>query len=265
MGKCLITKLAGTVNDESLLKVGEFSIDFTVNKKSSGFFCSAGKITIDGNPSNSISNVEQGNHTLKVQNKYKEFLIGTKDGSVTFDFSTMKGSYMSNITELVNTNDITYEHYNTFKGDTSDISKLSNLKLVELNLCNDITGKMEDFSSCVNLESLQCPSLKKITLTDPSVFSNCKKIKKISTCYTASNIENFANCLLLEELAVKYCPAEGKIDTLARLMHTNGRKSGTLKVICGYTNITCDAVSKEQQSESYYFVITFSDSGYSIA
>lgn len=264
MAKCLVTKLSGTVNNKDLLRVGEFSINFSVNKDNATIICSASNITIDDKTVDSLNNISKGNHVLKVHDKYKAFFLGMKSDGATFDLSSMKGSYMCNITELINTNDTTYEHYNTFKGDVSDISKLSNLTSVVFSSCKDITGKMEDFSSLTNLQILDCHNLKKLTLHDPSVFSNLKKIKELNVCYTECNIEGFANCLSLEQLNIKYCPAEGKIDKLAQLMHANGRKSGSLIINCGFTNITCDAVSKEQQSESYSFTINFSDSNYTI-
>lgn len=206
MGKCLVTKLSGIVNNDSLLRVGEirFSISAVSNPTSesqklsisyatdssleiigNGYFTDStlsknlGKSRNVNTGSNTVY-VSNGNFSLIAKNKYKieSITIGT---AYSFDIEDVKWSSMYNITanytntegDISSLASITRFQtidlsYTKVAGDIASLSKLTNSKVLSF-ICDRVRGNL---SSLQGLTKLQLLRLKNVSGDVSSLVQN---------------------------------------------------------------------------------------------
>ena len=206
MGKCLVTKLIGIVNNDSLLRVGEirFSISAVSNPTSesqklsisystgssleiigNGYFTDStlsqnlGKSRNVNEGSNTVY-VSNGNFSLIAKNKYNIESI-TIGNAYSFNIDDVKWSNLYNITaNYTNTEgDISslasitrFEtidlSYTKVAGDIASLSKLTNSKMLSF-ICDRVRGNL---SSLHGLTKLQLLRLKNVSGDVSSLVQN---------------------------------------------------------------------------------------------
>lgn len=196
MGKCLVTKLSGVVDNNSLLRVGEirFSISavsnptsesqkliITYNTNSSleiignGYFTDStlsqnlGK-SLNVNPGANTVYVSNGNFSLIAKNKYKieSIIIGS---AYSFSIDDLKWSMLYNISanytntegSISSIKDITRLEsielsYTKVVGDIADVSKLTGLQTLSL-ICDGVTGNLSSLQNFRNLTLLRLKNI----------------------------------------------------------------------------------------------------------
>ena len=191
MGKCLVTKLNGAVDNSDLLKIGEFRINVTsapdpskltqgmdlhftepteVSIVGDGYFtdenlsANYGKVKTITNERFFISN---GNYELSIKNKYKVSLISGINRNVS---GNTIGNYKSiNIDGLKYSNSLTWIDMGRAEGDISAFT--NNTALTTLYLGNtNVTGDISAFTNNTALTTLHLDNTK-IT-GDISAFIN---------------------------------------------------------------------------------------------
>lgn len=196
MGKCLVTKLSGVVDNNSLLKVGEIrfmvkdvstptnetqKLDITFSTNSSlkiigdGYFTDStlnqnlGKSKDVQAGTNTIY-VSNGSFTLIAENKYKIESISMGSAySVSID--DLKWSNLYNITanytntegSISSLKDITRLQsidlsYTKVVGDIANLSKLTNAKILSF-ICDGVTGNLSSLQNLRNLTSLMLKNI----------------------------------------------------------------------------------------------------------
>ena len=222
MGKCLVTKLNGAVDNSNLLKIGEFRIkiisapnpskltqgmelQFTepteVSIVGDGYFtdenlsANYGKVKTITNERFFISN---GNYELSIKNKYKVSLISAINRNVS---GNNTGAYKSiNIDGLKYSNSLTWIDLGTAEGDISAFKNA--LSLVFIGLANtNVTGDIRAFTNNTALTTLYF-SNNNVT-GDISAFTNNTALKflQLSNTNVTGDISAFRNCPL-EEIRV---------------------------------------------------------------
>ena len=198
MGKCLITKLNGSVQNDSLLHIGEFCIEvrkvesptadsqkFSVrNTKDSqlriigdGYFTNETLSENKGKVMDIAANTEtlvyysNGDYEIVVSEKYSLNIFGVflstswKDfkGKLSFDIESLK--YSPNIQNLMLSN-------SQVTGDIAVLGKLTNLRHLRLS-DTQVTGDIAVFGKLTNLTEIPSVSNTKVT-GDISVYNNTK-------------------------------------------------------------------------------------------
>jgi hypothetical protein len=192
MGKCLVTKLNGAVDNSNLLKIGELRIkivsapnpskltqgmdlQFTepteVSIVGDGYFtdenlsANYGKVKTITNERFFISN---GNYELSIKNKYKVSLISGINRNVS---GVNDGKYKSiNIDGLKYSNSLTWMDIATAEGNISAFKNAISLLYVALNNTN-VTGDISAFENMTKLAILEINNTS--VHGDIGVFRNC--------------------------------------------------------------------------------------------
>lgn len=161
MKKCLITKLNGIINNDSILRVGELRLSFTPTGSSkelsiglesqklsiigNGYFTNASGLNLGKTIDSSVGGtttfyVSDGEFELSIPNKYKLYGLKVKNCSIS-DLAELKYSSLFEYFETVN-----------FKvsGDIASLSELKNLT----NLALSNTQVSGDIASLSKLKSL---------------------------------------------------------------------------------------------------------------
>ena len=198
MGKCLITKLNGSVQNNSLLRIGEFTVKvskvesptadsqkFSIrNTKDSqlriigdGYFTNETLTENKGKVMDIAANTEtliyysNGDYEIAVAEKYSLDSIGIflstswKDfkGKLSFDIESLK--YSPNITRLsLNNTQVT--------GDIAALGRLTNLTLIHL-VNTQVTGDIAVFGRLTNLTDIPLVNDTKVT-GDISIYRNTR-------------------------------------------------------------------------------------------
>ena len=191
MGKCLVTKLNGAVDNFDLLKIGEFRINVTSapnpSKLTQGMdlqFTEPTEVSIVGDgyftDENLSANygkvktitserlfISNGNYELSIKNKYKVSLISGINRNIS---GTLEGKYKSiNLDGLKYSNSLTWIDAITVKGDISAFENALSLRYIGLSDTN-ITG---DISAFENNTALSTIFLSNTNITgDISAFEN---------------------------------------------------------------------------------------------
>ena len=202
MGKCLVTKLNGAVDNSDLLKIGEFRINVTsapdpskltqgmdlhftepteVSIVGDGYFtdenlsANYGKVKTITNERFFISN---GNYELSIKNKYKVSLISGINRNVS---GNTIGNYKSiNIDGLKYSNSLTWIDMGRAEGDISAFKNVLSLRFIGLGNTN-VTG---DISAFTNNTALTTLYLGNTNVTgDISAFTN-------NTALTTLHLDN---------------------------------------------------------------------------
>lgn len=221
--ECLVTKLKGTVNDESILKIGEWRIPFrkynssgqptiyiALGKKSNSdmsarivgdaYFSDSNGTANNGTTINAgydlatfdLYIVANGEFDVIISNKYNITSLGRYAG-----YDSVYYNFVSNL------NDKPYGYLNNMYAaeiTISDISWLST-ELILLGFTN-LIGNIED----INIDNL-----KRLIVYNPYVYKNSYFVNTESELYgSISNILKKG----LTELILNYCKVTGKITDL---------------------------------------------------
>ena len=193
MEKCLITKLNGTINNDSILKLGELRLSFTSTGSSkelsiglkesqklsiigNGYFTDAsgsnlGK-TIDANSVGTTTfHVSDGEFELSIPNKYKLYGLKVKNCSIS-DLAELKYSPLFEYFETTN-----------FKisGDIANLSELKNL--TNLGLSN--TQVRGDIASLAGMARLDYVSLLNTQVSGD--IASLSELKNLTILFAGSN------------------------------------------------------------------------------
>ena len=191
MGKCLVTKLNGVVDNSNLLKIGELRIKIVSAPNPSKFtqgmnlqFTEPTEVSIVGDgyftdenlsanygKTKTISSerffVSNGNYDLSIKNKYKVSLLSAVNRNVKGDNI---GNYKSiNINELKYSNSLTWIDAFNPEGDISAFKNALNLGFVGFSTTN-VTGDISAFSKNTALTNLYLDNTN--VTGDISAFSN---------------------------------------------------------------------------------------------
>ena len=232
MGKCLVTKLNGAVDNSNLLKIGELrikivsapnpskftqgmSLQFTepteVSIVGDGYFtdenlsANYGKVKTITNERFFISN---GNYELSIKNKYKVSLLSSVNRNTN---GNNIGYYKSiDINELKYSNSLTWIDAFNPEGDISAFKNALNLVFVGFSSTN-VTGDISAFSNNTALANLYLDSTN--VTGDISAFSNNTALTsiKINNTNVTGDISAFKNMTKLKTLNVNYTSVYGDI------------------------------------------------------
>ena len=232
MGKCLVTKLNGAVDNSNLLKIGEFRIkiisapnpskltqgmelQFTepteVSIVGDGYFtdenlsANYGKVKTITNERFFISN---GNYELSIKNKYKVSLISAINRNVS---GNNTGAYKSiNIDGLKYSNSLTWIDLGTAEGDISAFKNALSLVFIGLSNTN-VTGDISAFTNNTALTTLYF-SNNNVT-GDISAFTNNTALTALyfSNTNVTGDISAFTNNTALTTLQLSNTNVTGDI------------------------------------------------------
>ena len=238
MGKCLVTKLNGAVDNSNLLKIGELRIkivsapnpskltqgmdlQFTepteVSIVGDGYFtdenlsANYGKVKTITNERFFISN---GNYELSIKNKYKVSLISGINRNVS---GVNDGKYKSiNIDGLKYSNSLTWMDIATAEGNISAFKNAISLLYVALNNTN-VTGDISAFANNTQLSTLY---LNNTNVTgDISAFANNTQLSTLhlDNIKITGNISAFANNTQLSTLNLNNTNVTGDISAFENM------------------------------------------------
>lgn len=278
MGKCLITKLQGVVNNDNLLKIGECRVynstsssatdaTFTISSKEEMTIVGHG-LTIEGGSSyvvtasgDTVLVLSNTNGYAEIPNKHNLLGLkigknsGTLKGSTYIDLSCLE--YANNLKELYISSD--KEHH---FGDIANLPALETLRSNETRWTDDIAG-------IGFLPSMKTLYLENSDYIHGSIASIVRsKFPKLETLLLVNNIgitgsiSDLGSLTTLTTLSVAALSAViGDISDLASRMVANGRTSGTLSVTGTNSGVTHNGESFTKKT------ITFNSSvsnGYTI-
>lgn len=212
MGKCLVTKLNGVVSDQTLLKLGEFVVDFkdkttitfnevhdgrvlngyftddagnnlgTTKNSSESFTCSAGSKLILTNKYGVINITCKNDRKCTIDTEYLKYK--KPNGGFYNCFGLLKGDAANLKNAAINT--FQCENCRDLVGKLSDIDLNTTIKYLRL-LGDSITCDLSEFAKFTNLTSEV--SLPSYASGDLSVFnSNFSKLTTIWAGYAESQI-----------------------------------------------------------------------------
>lgn len=240
MGKCLVTKLNGTVNNGSLLRLGEMRIHisrinsptgqtqgmtfgFTKNTDleilGDGYFTNSTlsenngkKITIGNTPT--YVYVSNGDFDVCILDKYsvKDIYMHSteldqtyrKDGVKTFDISQLY--YCTNLESFTGLHDV-------LVGDISSLKNCSKLKHLLIGDNSKISGNISVLKDKTLLTSLNMSYSSSIE-GDISNLSNLVNLKELDFNYCRGiygNITSLKNLSKVKELNLEYCNVNGDL------------------------------------------------------
>ena len=207
MGKCLITKLNGTINNNSMLKIGEIQLDIhsvnsptaqtqelnlqfledtTVSIVGNGYFTDSSLTQNNGKTHLCKANtrvtliLSNGDYKLSIPNKYKltQLLCWNIGSCVSMDIDSLKFSTVLNSLSLRN------------EAVSGDISTLSNL-LAFWSLSLQGTAVSGDISALRNLTSLSSLNLQGTAVSgDISALRNLTKLTSIKVVNMSGDISS---------------------------------------------------------------------------
>lgn len=239
MKKCIVTRLQGSVNDESLPRIGELLLPFYMDKYQTATPVSIG----------AWSNKVDGTGVLTGGFFTKSNTDATSIGSVknpgmnqnanTYAVITGSGSlrlakkmYLDRLTTLQNAS----LHYMI---DMSALRHLIGLTFFE-SQGDDLSGDISDLS--------MLPAIKKINVMNPH------------SDMLHGNISAFTGCVLLEEIGFINCKnVAGEVKGFLDGLRAAGKKSGTLTVKMQNSGVTYNGAPVSKNIKA-----TFTDSGYTV-
>lgn len=254
MGKCLVTKLNGVVDNSNLLKIGELRIKIVSAPNPSKFtqgmslkFTEPTEVSIVGDgyftDENLSANygkvktitserffISNGNYDLSIKNKYKVSFIST----INKDVSGNNIAYYKyiNIDELKYSNSLTWIDASNIDGDISAFKNALSLEFIGLSKTN-ITGDISVFANNTTLNSIYLTSTD-IT-GDISAFKNntALTIADLSNTNVTGSISAFSNNIALTSLYLNNTNVTGNISVFSN-------NTALKSVILNNTNITGD-------------------------
>lgn len=223
MGKCLITKLNGSVDDTSLPILGKIRIEIfdKINdnqlNKNQGYIASNGsKIEWDGEESPSGTDPYQltlktpKNGTVYISDKYNVSHLQTKWMYAANVILADLSKYCTNLKALEINN----------SGQTGDLSEIAELGLTTLGLSHSaVTGNINSLPNRWRLNTLQAEYTNTVfvNLKDLAICINMKSLNFTNNSNVNGDIANLATLTNLETLAVNYTSVSGDLSSLAGL------------------------------------------------
>lgn len=251
MGQCLITKLKGTVSNNTLLKVGELRINFSATGGSRKMqirftsditlVCTGGFFT-DGSLS-----VNNGTTYTCKQDKIETIYVSNGSGYI----SCLNGKYKCSLINISNsgcyfidTDDLKFDSDLLFVAldrslSTGDLSSLCLARITDLGVSNtNIYGDISAIANCKNLNIASLynsPNIK----GDIAVFKNTPNLTSLvlGNAGIYGDIISFSSCLKLTTLNIPRTNISGNVEDFAQDLYSNGKNSGSIKIICDNTNI----------------------------
>ena len=290
---CLITKLKSTVENSSLIGLGELefivvrssSLNYrnfnssTIKALDSGYFKATVAGTVVGTnldevsiPANSWTVIEfPSNMTFRVRvsNKYSIETWSPQE-RISMDISQLEYSTMT-------TSFGCYNGRNT--GNISSISGMTNMTRLEAQ-ASDVTGSIDSLSALTSLNTvylnqtsltgdvanLNCLNIENLNVRDTAISGSLSSIARLTNLkalvvdnpYITGNISSLGVLIKLTGTLYLGSKCEGTIESMADGMIAAGRTSGTLIVSCYPNKVTYNGngVSK--------VTITFSSGSYNV-
>lgn len=247
MGKCLLVKLKGVVNNENLpifnqskIKIGRIENNMLIGGMDGAeieLVCSDGLSFSDGTKIKKIQKAEVVNLNF--------------EGS---GYLIINGKY-----------NVTYLTLGAANAGGYNASQINYMPLRYINLLNSYDGDINDFY-LTTLKEIFVP-LDQLIHGDICKFASKNKELKALNMNTSNagifgNIENLGTCLKLENIDGFLTSLSGDAKTMCDIMVSNGRKEGTLKLLNLHqtTQVTWNGVKLAKNT-----TITFSDDGYSVS
>ena len=219
MNKCLITKLAGTVNNDSLLKIGELRLSVSTvdspSKNSQGLYITANQkvnltITGDGYFTNETLSENKGKTLAIRENTQTLFYVSNSNVSISLDNKyalTSLFSYASSVGVVAKVNinfDISYLTYSK----NLTVLRLSNTQ---------VSGNISALANLTSLTSLELSNTQ--VSGNISSLTNAAGLTKLilSNTQVSGNISALANLTSLTSLELSNTQVSGNISALANL------------------------------------------------
>lgn len=223
MGKCLITKMKGSISGADLPVIGKIRIKLSA-KTNDNHSNSQGYINVKN------SNLEWAGEEQVVSesiNSYKIYFNQPKSG-VVYCSDKYNISFIS--TSWMYAADVKFEDLNKYcgnltklnlsnSGQTGDLSEIAGLKLTNLSLSHSkVTGDITSLPNRYLLTSLDISNNKTISVNtqDLSIFTGLTNLNLIDSMATG-DIANLSTLTNLEELQLKDTSVSGDLSSLAGL------------------------------------------------
>lgn len=214
MGNCLITKLKVSVNNDDLLKIGEYRFS---TKSGGNVYINPGNsavknITLNTDYPVGIVNIPSidGNYVLSVD-KYKVFTLEGTGLSI----NTNGLKFASNLTNIKNC---------YVSGDVSKFLEIPSLTILDFRPNNDLTGSISSVQSSLRKFKYEGDEVKHITINLKSLLNSNLNLQEF-TCSRA-NISSFDTSGLVQN------------DNLTRFAIHINPISINLSVLVVYKNLT---------------------------
>lgn len=272
MGQCLITKLNGTVSNNTLLKVGELRLNFSATgssrKMQIRFTSNITLVCTGGFFTDESLSVNNGTTYTCKQDKIETIYVSNGSGYI----SCLKGKYkcslinISNSCYFIDTDDLKFDSDLLFAAldrslSTGDLSSLCLARITDLGVSNtNIYGDISAIANCKNLTSAglyNSPNIK----GNIAVFKNTPNLTSLvlGNAGIYGDIISFSSCLKLTTLNIPRTNLTGTVESLANALFTAGRNSGQIKLTCDNTHITFDG------QPCNFKIIKFSSTGVTYA
>lgn len=251
MGQCLITKLKGTVSNNTLLKVGELRINFSATgssrKMQIRFTSDITLVCTGGFFTDESLSVNNGTTYTCKQDKIETIYVSNGSGYI----SCLNGKYkcslinISNSCYFIDTDDLKFDSDLLFAAldsslSTGGLSSLCLARITDLGVSTtNIYGDISAIANCKNLNTASLynsPNIK----GDIAVFKNTPKLTSLilGNAGIYGDIISFSSCLKLTTLNIPRTNLTGTVESLANALFTAGRNSGQIKLTCDNTHIT---------------------------
>lgn len=239
MKKCIVTRLQGVVNDDSLPRIGELLLPFYMDKYQTApisigawsnmvdgtGILSSGYFTKSNTDATSIGSVQNIGMNINANT----YAVITGSGSLRL----AKKAYLNRLTTYANAN----LHYVI---DTSNLRYLSSLTFFESN-GDDLSGDISDLS----------------------LFPEIKKrvyVENVHSDMLYGSLSSFSRCVKLESIGFAGCRnVSGEVKDFLDGLRAAGRKAGTLFVRMKNSGVTYNGAKINRNIE-----VTFTDSGYTV-
>lgn len=227
MGKCLITKLNGSVGNKNLPVLGKIRVIFTGTDNNNGesitghFTLKGSTVTWKGEGTCNIGtpigdlpyNVDPDKNAkglLLIDSKKDISLISSTWGYGTNVLFSDINKYCSSLISLQIAN-------SEQEGDLSEIADLSTLKNLDLSH-SKVTGSFANASYLQNLTSLNIENNNKINCS-LSDLSSCYALETLNVGYSSvtGNLSALASCTMLKSLSTEGSGITGSISSLANI------------------------------------------------
>ena len=240
MKKCIVTRLQGVVNDDSLPRIGELLLPFYMDKYlATPISIGAWSNTVDGTGILSGGYFTKSNTDATSTGSVKN--IGMNINANTYAVITESGSlrlskkaYLNRLTTLQNAN----LHYVM---DTSMLRYLPSLTFFESN-GDDLSGDISDLSLFPEIK-------KKVYVASPH------------SDMLHGSLSSFSRCVKLEDIGFVGCwNVSGEVKEFLDGLRAAGRKDGTLIVRMQNSGVTYNGAKINSNIK-----VTFTDSGYTVS
>lgn len=229
MGKCLVTKLSGTVNNDKLLRLGEFAIkvakvdsptDATqcisvgmVNAKSKARIIGGGYFTdktLSENKGKEIELIIGRNElyvskgtdvTIIIENKYNiNALESFADGQTTSVYARNKSFSLNDLKFSTYLKSINFNSSGV-EGSISSFDGFTNFETISLANCNDVNGNLSALRGCKNLKILSLNNAKVTgSLSDISGCTNLTTLYVQNCNEVTGNLSDITALTKLKEI-----------------------------------------------------------------